>query len=121
MLERGLGAETLAPEISSSRLGLAVWRQPEGPGSGRPQPREPGRRPGPTGEPRCCCWGGREKEGRPAIGISLHMCGLSEGKAPLAWATDGERPLAWATGDQMPLIQDTGGQAPFVRANGSGG
>ena len=72
--------------------------------SGTPQPREPGRRSGLTGEARRHCWGGREEEGQTAMGISLHTHGLSEGREPLAQAMGGERPLAQAMGGQAPLV-----------------
>ena len=56
--------------------------------------------------------------GQTAIGISLHTCGLSEGRAPLAQAMGGERPLAWATGD-WALLQAMYGWTPLMQAKGS--
>ena len=76
-------------------------------GSETPRQVEPGRRSGPTGEGRCHCWGGQEKEGQTAIGLSLllnmhvHACRLSEGGEALVQAmgalvqlTDSKKPLA---------------------------
>ena len=67
--------------------------------------------------------GGREEEGRAAIGIALCRCvqGLSQGGALLVRAVDGEKPPAWATGDPALLVQAKGGRAPLVWAKGSGG
>ena len=82
-------------------------------GSGTPQQREPGKRSGPT-EASCHGWGGREEEGRTAVGISLRMRGLSEGGAPLAQASGGEKPLAGATGDQAFLELAVGSRTSCV-------
>ena len=69
-----------------------------------------------TGEARCHCGGGGEKEGQACI----HVLRLSKGRAPLVQATSGEKPLAWAMGDCVLLVQATRGQAPLVWAKGIG-
>ena len=85
-----------------------------------PQLREPRRRSGPEGEAKQHCWGGSEKEGQTAIGISfpVHTQAL-RGWVPPAKAMDGERPLAWAAGDRALLVWAMGGLAPLVWAKGS--
>ena len=68
-----MGAEDsrfrLRRSILQRGLGLAECRQPEGLGSGAPwlgsgapQPKEHGRRPGPEGGARCHWGGGQEEE-----------------------------------------------------------
>ena len=91
-------------------------------GSVMPWQRESRRRSEPVGEARCHCWGGREEEGRTAIGISL--CTSS-------WALRGQDAsgtgYGWreatclTTGDWVLLVPATGGWAPLVWAKGSAG
>ena len=107
----------LRRSVPRRRLGLTVWRQPEGPRSGAPQPREPRKRSGPAGEARHHCWGGRE-EGQITIGISFsaQVCTLGVGRGLLRevrcllqglWlavqAKHNGAPLAWSTGGRGKL------------------
>ena len=73
-------------------------------GSGTQWQREPRRRTEYPGEARHHCWGAQEQERQTAIGISLYTPWLSEGRTPLAQATDGKKPLAWAMRDWVLLL-----------------
>ena len=65
-LGKGLGAETQALGVTSRDSNMvAVWKHPEVPGSGAPDPgsgvpqlREPSKRSGTAGEARDHCWRG---------------------------------------------------------------
>ena len=89
---------TLQPEelLHWSRLGLGaeVWSEPgrgldwlhgdslRGLGCAAPQPKEYGRRPGPTREEGHLCWGAHKERGGTAIGASLSTHALSGIRAP---------------------------------------
>ena len=130
----GLGTETQAPlgSVLGRGLGLAVWRQPEGLGSGVLWAGEPnargrgmerhrqGNREGGLGlqEKQGAIVGeGEKRRGRlPHNSFSLHTHTWT-----LWCRLQVERSLAQATGDRVPLVQAMGGWAPLVWAKGSRG
>ena len=79
---------------------MAVWKQPEGLGSGAEHHSQgnPGGGLDPQDKQGAIVGEGeRRKGGPPQEYLSLHMLGLSGSKTPLVWAKGGRVPPAWAT------------------------
>ena len=69
----------LQGSVPGGGLGLALRKQPEGPGSSAPEPSCHGKRPGPA-EARCHCWGGKRR-GRQDRQGNFFLCACTGSQA----------------------------------------